>query len=122
MPSNKKRPTRPDEIVAFARQWTRDIIDWTKGHSETSFFDDRMLQAATQRAFTALGEAIKDLPDHIMALEPEIPWEDIKGFRDVIAHDYWGIIERKSVWNVITTDLLPLDAALARLEERLKKS
>ena len=36
-----------------------------------------------------------------------MPWRDIKGMRDIIAHGY-GTIDEKTVWNTAINDIKPL--------------
>ncbi len=37
-------------------------------------------------------------------LHPEIEWNKIKGFRNLVAHDYFGI-DAEEVWQIIFNDL-----------------
>ena len=47
-----------------------------------------------------IGEAAKRLPDNVGRQMPEIDWEKVRGFRDIIAHEYFGI-DAEIIWNVI---------------------
>jgi uncharacterized protein with HEPN domain len=38
-----------------------------------------------------IGEAVKNLAPETRSLEPDIPWADIAGLRDLIAHEYFRI-------------------------------
>jgi uncharacterized protein with HEPN domain len=40
----------------------------------------------------------------IVAGHPEIPWQDMRDMRNVLAHEYFGINE-KIVWETIQDDL-----------------
>lgn len=48
-----------------------------------------------------IGEATKRLSSDLRAIYPDVPWQSIAGFRDVLIHDYlkvninqvWGVIE-----------------------------
>lgn len=48
------------------------------------------LDAATYR-LAMLGEALKKLPDDLKDRNPEIPWREVRAFRNVASHDYFGI-------------------------------
>lgn len=60
-----------------------------------------------------LGEAVNRLSDDIKNQKPHIAWKEINGFRNFIAHDYFGI-DNNIVWAAIHFNL-PL------LKEQLKK-
>lgn len=51
-----------------------------------------------------IGEAVKRLPAEIRETQSEVPWREIAGMRDVIAHAYfaldWGII-----WDVVENEI-----------------
>lgn len=64
----------------------------------------------------AIGEGIKQLDKitdgQLFPLQPQIPWKQVKGMRDHIAHGYFDI-NTDLVWNVITEDIAPLKDAIA---------
>lgn len=49
-----------------------------------------------------------------MALHPEVAWKNIAGFHDFLAHAYFGV-DDQIVWDIITTKLEPLEAAVRTL-------
>ena len=51
-----------------------------------------------------IGEAAAHMPEEIVAGHPEIPWQDMRDMRNVLAHEYFGINE-KIVWETIQNDL-----------------
>jgi uncharacterized protein YndB with AHSA1/START domain len=71
-------------------------------------------QDATLRNLEILGEAVKPLPGALTALHPEVAWENIAGFRDFLAHAYFGE-DDQIVWDIIATKLEPLEAAVRTL-------
>jgi uncharacterized protein with HEPN domain len=44
-------------------------------------------------SLVAIGEAVKGLSDSLRNANPQIPWAQIAGMRDVLAHDYYVIDE-----------------------------
>lgn len=58
-----------------------------------------------------IGESVKSIDhksDHQYLKDyPQIPWNDIMGLRDIIAHEYHRIDEDE-IFSVITNDLKPL--------------
>jgi uncharacterized protein with HEPN domain len=75
-----------------------DIIeacDRLQSHIEgldfSEFEEDAKTQDAVIRVFEIIGEAVKSLPSEWTAKEPDIPWRQIAGFRDVLAHAYFAV-------------------------------
>jgi len=54
-----------------------------------------------------IGELAKHLSDEFSAIFSKVPWRQIKGMRDVIAHGY-GTIEWERVYRTATNDIKPL--------------
>ena len=54
--------------------------------------------------FVVIGEMISKISEDLQNLHPEIDWNKIKGFRNLVAHDYFGI-DAEEVWQIINNDL-----------------
>jgi uncharacterized protein with HEPN domain len=75
-----------------------------------------LLHDALLFQFVVVGEAVKHLAPETRNSAAEIPWADIAGLRDLIAHEYFRIdIER--VLDLVERDLPPLEQAVDRLLE-----
>lgn len=68
-----------------------------------------------------IGEAVSQLPAEILALAPEIPWNDIKNMRNHIIHGYWQI-DFQVVAETVELDLGPLTATATRLIKLIERS
>lgn len=66
------------------------------------------------RRLEIIGEAVKNLPFEVKNKNPEIPWKQIAGMRDVLIHEYAGV-SSKRVWKVITENLVPLKTTASKL-------
>ena len=75
------------------------------------FMSDRKLCLAVERCLEIIGEAASQLSEEARAAHPEIPWQRIRGLRNVLAHDY-GNIEYETLYKIVTDELPPLRAAL----------
>lgn len=98
-----------------------DIVDacsriaaYIAGFDAIAFGNDLKTQDAVIRQFEIIGEAVKTLPAEIMAKEPSIPWSQIAGFRDVLAHAYFAI-ESSVVWDAASNKLPTLKVACGNL-------
>lgn len=90
------------------RDYLRDLLDTIhliKHFTEEGrdvFMQDLKTQFAVIRAYEIIGEIAKRLPDDLLSQHAHIPWLDIKGFRDFLAHNYdrvrldivWGAVEQ----------------------------
>lgn len=79
----------------------------------------RVHQQAVMLNLIIIGEAVKHLDSKATATRPEVPWTDIAGLRDIVAHKYFHL-DLQTLWDVVEKDLDPLAKAvkaLARLED-----
>lgn len=87
------------------------IFDFVKELSFEDFCDDRKTCSAVIREFEIIGEAVGKLPESFRKRRPDIEWQDIKDFRNLLSHEYFGI-DLEIVWKIIEDDLPALmDAA-----------
>jgi len=80
------------------------IFSYTRGITFGDFKIDRMRYSAVIREFELIGEAVANLADHVKEQYPHIIWQDIKDFRNLLIHEYFGV-DLEIVWNVIQSDL-----------------
>ena len=80
------------------------IIEFVMGMSFEEFGNDRKTYSAVIRELEVIGEAVGKLPDEIKQKRPEIEWQDIKDFRKLLIHEYFGV-DSEIVWKVIHDDL-----------------
>jgi uncharacterized protein with HEPN domain len=64
-----------------------------------------------------IGEAVKGIDSALLATEPGIPWRQIAGMRDQLAHRYVDT-SHAIVAGTVQHDLPQLEAAVARLAAR----
>ena len=75
-----------------------------------------MRYSAVIREFEIIGEAVSKLPEHIKTGNPDIHWQDIKDFRNILVHEYFGV-DLEIVWNVVKDDLLILYETLKQAKK-----
>jgi len=80
-----------------------NIEDYTSDGKET-FLNSKIIQDAVIRNLEIIGEATKRISKNLRSQNPNIPWREMAGLRDVLIHDYFGI-DVKIVWNVVEQEL-----------------
>jgi uncharacterized protein with HEPN domain len=74
------------------------------GMTLATFTDDSKTIDAVIRNVEIIGEASRHLPDSICARFPEIPWDEMRGIRNVLIHEYFGV-DVEVLWETIEHDL-----------------
>ncbi len=75
------------------------IQRYSSGGKDT-FFADALIQDGVIRNFEVIGEAVKRLSPEFRERHPELPWQEMAGFRDVLIHNYDGV-DLSRVWAAI---------------------
>jgi len=69
-----------------------------------TFRNDRKTYSAVIREFEIIGEAVDKLPDDVKQKYRDVEWQDIKDFRNLLTHEYFGV-DLEILWKVIQDDL-----------------
>lgn len=70
-----------------------------------------MAEDAIERNLQIIGEAANHLPAEMTEAHQEIAWPQIRGFRNILVHQYFGV-DADIIRDVIETHLPPLADAL----------
>lgn len=89
------------------------IASYTAGGWE-AFAANPMAQDAVLRNFEVIGEATKRLSAATKDRQPNVPWREMAGLRDVLIHNYMGV-NMPRVWNIIEQHLPGLRQAVEEL-------
>ena len=85
-------------------------------HRSRGDLADGLVFDAVRARLIEIGEAVKGLSPQLLTHEPDLPWDEIAGMRDVLAHRYFetspGILHA-----TITHDLPGLQRAVHRLRK-----
>lgn len=112
-----------NEAIDMITDWSRDM---TSADEYASSPEGMKTLAATCMLLEAIGEGIKKIDRRtegllLKSVCPYIPWKNIMGMRDHIAHGYFGI-DADFVYGVVCDDLQPLSEAMDILIEHVKNT
>ena len=109
MPPRDWRMRIEDILDAISR-----IQDYTRGMTFEAFSHDRKTIDAVVRNITVIGEAAGNTPPAVAERHDEIPWREMRDFRNVVVHAYF-CVDLKVLWDTVRVDLPPLVDPLRRL-------
>ncbi|MFP8833549.1 DUF86 domain-containing protein [Hydrogenophaga sp. XSHU_21] len=107
-------------LLTHMRDCIGRVLEYTAG-DRVMFESSRLVQDAVIRNLQTLTESSQRLSDTIKTTEPQVPWRELSGFRNVIVHGYLGI-DVVAVWLVVEQDLPPLASAVERMLVRTLES
>jgi uncharacterized protein with HEPN domain len=91
------------------------IIEYTSEFdSADSFNNDYRNFDATMMNFVVIGEMVDKLSENFKRDHTNIEWIKIKGFRNLVAHDYFGI-DAEEVWQIIKNKIPDLKSEIQKL-------
>lgn len=80
------------------------ILRFTKGMTYKDFVNDDLHFDAVLRNLEIIGEAVKNISDETRQKYPNVKWRKIAGFRDIVAHEYFGIND-ETVWDIVENEV-----------------
>jgi uncharacterized protein with HEPN domain len=90
------------------------ILEFVNDLSFEGFCNDRKTYSAVIREFEIIGEAVGKLPDDLKLRRSDVEWQDIKDFRNLLIHEYFGV-DLEIVWKIIEDDLPTLMDAIREI-------
>src|SRR5215470_18948522 len=104
------------------RQRLADIqaaIDAIRSHMQRGDLSDGLIFDAVRIRLLEIGEAVKALPDELLATQPSIPWRQIIRVRDHLAHRYFDTAHA-ILQATVDEDLPELEHAVHALDRSLR--
>lgn len=80
------------------------IEEYVSGVSYEQFAVESMRLDAVVRQLEIIGESCSNLESAFRDSHPSIPWSDIVGMRNRLAHEYWDV-DAEMVWVTATEDV-----------------
>jgi uncharacterized protein with HEPN domain len=97
-------------------EFAREVVAFSKGRSRADLDSDKLLLRSLERAL--VGECARRMSTRTRRTYASIPWQDIVGMRNIIAHEY-GHIDLDEIWKTAQRDaprlVMDLEMAVAKL-------
>ncbi|MDJ0898282.1 MAG: DUF86 domain-containing protein [Xenococcus sp. MO_188.B8] len=105
---------KDDQLYLLNIKECIDRIESYTINGKAAFLENTMIQDAVIRNFEIIGEATKRLSTEFRTTYPDIPWQQMAGFRDVLIHDYLKVnLDR--VWATIEYNLPQLKVTIEKI-------
>jgi uncharacterized protein with HEPN domain len=102
--------------------YIQDILESIKAIEEyienidyNQFIENRMIYSATIRELEIIGEATGKISQETKEKYPNIDYRTIKDFRNVLAHEYFGV-DMQIVWQIVTQKLSDLKEQILKIK------
>jgi uncharacterized protein with HEPN domain len=80
------------------------IDSYMAGFTFEEFSGNDMAIDAVIRPFEIIGEAANNVPKRLRSKYPGVEWREAVGFRNVLAHHYFGI-DVEAIWDTVKKNL-----------------
>jgi uncharacterized protein with HEPN domain len=90
------------------------IKDYTAGLDKETFITTTLIFDAVTLNLQIIGEASKNIPENIREQYPKIPWRNIIGLRNIIAHTYF-YLDEDILWDTVKNELNPLEICIQEI-------
>lgn len=109
-----------EQYLADIDEAMTDARSFAEGHDLEDFIEDRQLRYAIERALEIIGEATSNLSDEVKARDRSLPWSEMRGLRNIVAHAYHRV-DPARVWQVVTADLPQTHEKIKTLLEKVRE-
>ncbi len=109
----------PADYLDHMLEAAQQACAYVEGLDKAAFLDDKRTQQAVILNLVILGEAVTKLINQYESFVdryPDVPWRNMKGMRNRLAHGYFDI-NLDVVWGTVQTALPPLLAQLPTIRD-----
>ena len=90
--------------LADIQESCEQVMRFTKGMTYKDFVHNELHFDAVLRNLEIIGEAVKNISEETRQNYPNIKWRKIAGFRDIVAHVYFGVND-ETVWDIVENEV-----------------
>ena len=105
-------------IILYCDQVNKAVEHF--GYSKEVFLTDEVYRNAVGMPIQTIGELVKHLSDEFVEKHDTIPWKQIRGMRNYLAHKYWNM-DAEAIWKTVTDDIPQLRSGCIRLFNEISK-
>jgi len=96
---------------------TMKINRFVEDHDNAdTFYSDIESFDAVLLNFVIIGESVARISKSLKQNNSDIPWKQIKNFRNIVAHDYFGV-DAEEVWEIVQNHLPVLEVQIQTIVE-----
>jgi len=101
-----EREERDSAYLWDMREAARDVMEFVRGVTYSSFSEDKALRYAVERRLEVLGEAAGRVSESWKGAHPGIPWHQIAGLRDILTYGS-GELPVDRLW-IVANESVPM--------------
>ena len=90
-------------------------------HTQDNFETKWIEQDAIIRNLEVIGEAVINISDDLKQNYPDVLWKEIRGMRNFVTHQYFGV-ELSEIWSTVINDIPILKNQIQKIIEDLENS
>lgn len=95
---------RRDELYLADLVQATQIAHFLQEVDEKRWQADSLIRSAVMHQLTIIGEIGRALSPEARGRHPEIAWDAMRGFRNVVVHEYFAVDWRR-VWLIVQRDV-----------------
>jgi uncharacterized protein with HEPN domain len=85
------------------------------------FENDELIQIWIIHHLQIIGEASASMSEAFIIHYPEVPWQDIADFRNILVHEYFRV-DTDIVWSIVERELPELKRNIERILQELEEA
>ena len=90
--------------LADIQESCEKVLRFTEGLTYKDFIHDDLHFDAVLRNLEVIGEAVKNVSEETRQKYPNVKWRKIAGFRDIVAHEYFGVND-ETVLDIVKNEI-----------------
>jgi uncharacterized protein with HEPN domain len=98
-------------FIKDIKQCCEKVMRYTESMDFKDFQSNEIIYDAVIRNLEIIGEAAKNIPEHIRSSYPKVEWRKVSGLRDILIHTYFSI-DNVILWDIIKMKIPELLKAL----------
>jgi uncharacterized protein with HEPN domain len=92
------------------------IEKYLRDGGRDAFMASDLMQDAIIRNLQTMAESTTRISEELQEKHPEVDWFKIRGFRNMLVHDYLGV-DLGRIWNILANELPRLKTAIEKMLE-----